>query len=118
MQVASNGHISFRTAYTHFNAELFPTTNTDIYWDFVVAPFWSDVDLRISGSASWEVHTTGQSQSLIDDVSSFINDNYDGAVDFSGSWMVITYWENVHPWPHGFGISNAYTESVRMNSFC
>ena len=109
--MASNGHISFQTQYSPFNAELFPTTNPDIYWDFVLAPFWSDVDLRLAGMASWEIHTTAASQSLIDQVSTFIQEN-NGVSDFSGSWMMITYWEDVHPFPHGFGISTPYTLSV------
>lgn len=110
--MASNGHISFLTQYTHFNAELFPTTNPSIYWDFVSAPFWSDVDLRLAGSASWEIHTTAQSQDLIDAVSEFIRDNYNGSGDFQGGWMMIGYWEDVHPFPHGFGIETPYTLSV------
>ena len=103
--------MSFHTGYTHFNSELFPTTNPDIYWDFVVAPFWSDVDLRLAGSASWEIHTAAQSQNLIDMVSEFIQNNIDSS-DFSGSWMMITYWEDVHPWPHGAGSTTPYALSV------
>ena len=113
LQVASNGHVSFRIDYTHFNPELFPTTNPNIYWDFVSAPFWSDVDLRLEGSASWEIHTVAQSQEMIDSVSLFIRENYDSAGDFSGDWMMIVYWEDVHPWPHGVGIETPYTLSVR-----
>jgi hypothetical protein len=109
--VASNGHISFRTAYTHFNAELFPTTNPSIYWDFVLAPFWSDVDLRVAGNASWEIHTTAESQDLINDVSIFIQENT-ASSDFSGSWMMIAYWEDVHPFPHGAGSTTEYALST------
>lgn len=110
--MASNGHISFRIPYTHFNAELFPTTNPSIYWDFVSAPFWSDVDLRLEGSAYWEIHVMAQSQQLIKSVSTFIRENYDGAGNFSGEWMMISSWEGVHPFPHGAGSTTPYSLSV------
>ena len=114
--MGSNGHVSFRIPYTNFNAELFPTTDPNIYWDFVSAPFWSDVDLRLEGSAYWEIHTTVQSQDLINNVSTFIQVNYDGAGDFTGEWMLIASWEDVHPFPHGSGSTTPYALSVSNNS--
>lgn len=115
--MGSNGHVSFRIDYTHFDAELFPTTNPNIYWDFVAAPFWSDIDLREEGSVSWEIHNLEQSQDLINSVSIFIRENYNGAEEFDGTWMMVVYWEDVHPWPHGSGVVSPFTLSVRQQSF-
>ena len=105
--------MSFRIDYTHFDAELFPTTNPNIYWDFVVAPFWSDADLRLEGRASWEIHDLMQSEELVNAISVFIQQNYDGAENFSGTWMIVAFWEDVHPWPHGVGFNTPFTLSVR-----
>lgn len=53
-----------------------------------------------------------QSPDLISTVTVFIQENYEGAEDFSGDWMMIAYWEDVHPFPHGFGFSTPFTLSV------
>ena len=99
-----------RREYSHFDPQLFPTTVPDIYWGFTAAPFWSDVDLRLEGSASWEVHTLQQSGDLIDDVSYLIQENLDPL--FYGQWMMVGYWENVHPFPHGSGSTNPFLQNV------
>ena len=109
-QLGANGIISMRREYSHFNPQLFPTTVPDIYWGFTAAPFWSDVDLRLEGSASWEVHTLQQSDNLINMVSTFIQNNIDPL--FSGEWMMVGYWENVHPFPHGSGSTNPFLQKV------
>lgn len=112
IQVASNGHISFHTGYTHFNAELLPTGNPSIYWDFIVAPFWSDIDLRLEGTVSWDIITRDQDQQILDQVSTHIQQNYNGASTFSGEWMMVIAWNDVHPFPHGVGSTTPYSLSV------
>lgn len=99
-----------RREYSHFDPQRFPTTVPDIYWGFTAAPFWSDVDLRLEGSASWEVHTLSQSENLINMVSDFIQVYLD--LDFAGQWMMVGYWENVHPFPHGSGSTNPFLQNV------
>jgi hypothetical protein len=68
-----------------------------------VAPYWDDVDIRLAGNISYEVHSRStnnpESNRLLDDVSSFVEDSI--GQSFQGSWMLIAEWREVHPWPHG-----------------
>ena len=78
---------------------------------FLVAPFWDDVDLGISGNIFYEVHTnfTGNEDSidLMSQVDSYIQG--ETGSDFHGRWMIVVLWERVHPWPHGIqDIVNPY----------
>ena len=45
---------------------------------------------------SWEIHNTTLSSDVIGRVSDFIKDEY-GDVKFNGTWMMISFWENVTP---------------------
>ena len=80
----------------------FPTTNYFQRNAYVVAPFWSDVDIRREGAIFYEVHQLGanlQSNALIERVSSFIVREKDS--NFTGNWMLVVKWDKVHPFPHG-----------------
>lgn len=68
---------------------------------FLVAPFWNDHDLRLDGSLTYNTYRIGVSQAsdyLLNNVSTFIR-NKEG-VNFTGSWMLVAYWDSVHPYPH------------------
>ena len=66
----------------------------------LVAPFWDDVDTRFgSGTISFEVQDSGY---FLEEVSEFIRRRR-SALDFTGTWMLIVYWEAVHPY---FGFFN------------
>ena len=68
---------------------------------YLVAPFWSDVDITMSGNIHYEVHMDnifGYSLAL-GNVSQFISRS--ASVDFLGTWMLVVSWESVHPWPNG-----------------
>lgn len=65
-----------------------------------MAPFWDDIDTRFgSGIISFEVQDSGY---FLEEVSEFIR-RRKSAVSFTGTWMLIVYWEAVHPW---FGFFN------------
>ncbi len=70
-----------------------------------MAPFWSDVDVRLNGNIKYEVHSddTGLvgSAELLRNTSDFIS--VKASVEFIGSWMLVVSWEDVHPWPNGEG---------------
>ena len=65
-----------------------------------MAPFWDDIDTRFgSGTISFEVQDSGY---FLEEVSEFIR-RRKSALSFTGTWMLIVYWEAVHPW---FGLFN------------
>ena len=68
-----------------------------------MAPYWDDVDIRLAGNISYEVHSRSGdnpgSNQLLDEVSSFVEDST--GQSFQGSWMLVAEWKEVHPWPHG-----------------
>ena len=63
----------------------------------IVAVFWTDVDIRVEGEISYEVHTTGSS--LLSQVNNFISTNE--SVAFTGTWMLVAEWDRVRQFPHG-----------------
>ena len=70
----------------------------------VVAPYWSDNDIRREGNVSYEVFQIQANDAfgdqILDDVSSYIRENSVSS-NFRGSFMILAEWEGVHPYPHG-----------------
>ena len=104
-QVGENGVISFGNPWSYAWPSQFPTS---WFWTrngYVVAPFWSDNDIRRAGTVGYAVINSGESQKgdeLLRNVSSFIQHQKNGeADDFEGQWMLVAYWDRVHPYPHG-----------------
>ena len=61
-----------------------------------MAPFWSDVDIRVIGEIFYEVHSAGdsaRSDDLLASVSEFITNQMGN--QFSGSWMLVAQWDEV-----------------------
>ena len=88
-----------------------------IYFSYIVAPFWSDIDTRLKGRVHYQSYASGDSVASDDRlqiVSQFISSEM--GVEFNGSWMLLATWEDVHPFPHGvseqLGRLNPYLESV------
>ena len=107
IQVGTNGIISFQQPFTHHIPSLFPSELTFISSAYLLAPFWSDVDIGIYGSIFYEVHNNSNSL-LISQVNRFLS-NYT-ETDFNGTWMLVVQWDEVHQFP-GF-----LTIPVRFNS--
>ena len=91
--------------------ERLPTNNTEIQKIDMVAPFWSDNDIRKSGTVRYVAIEVG---------SSFIGDFHlanmnniikeKGYPEFAGKYAIIAQWDRVHPFPHGN--SSGYNISV------
>ncbi len=76
-----------------------------------MAPFWSDNDIRKSGSVRYvalteERSTAGDEIFVL--VNTFIRNQLERAgqeqdelLGFQGTWMLVAQWEGVHPYPHG-----------------
>ena len=100
---------------------MFPSTDAQIYFSYLVAPYWSNIDTRLDGQVNYEVHVIGESDTsdeYIGRVSSLINSEQDPA--FSGNWMIVATWDGVHPFPHGNSAEqdrvDPYLQSVRATS--
>ena len=100
MQVEINGIISFSEPVYHIITPPFPEGAPGAYF---VAPYSDDIDLRLAGDISYEVHSRSTnnpgSDRLLDEVSGFVEDST--GQSFEGSWMLVAEWREVHPWPHG-----------------
>ena len=76
----------------------------------IVAPYWVDNDARLNGLVSWEMYSTGDSQStdeIINRVNHFIAMNPDHQ-GFVGSFMFVVTWNEMHPYPAGDDLENAH----------
>ena len=93
LQVGTNGYFSFGISQTVYSPSLFSSTSTPNY---LVAPFWADIDTTIHGSISYEVHNTSagsSSTALLNRVSTFISNQQ--STQFSGTWMLVASWNQV-----------------------
>ena len=93
-QVSTNGLISFGREVSNSNPVLFPSTTTIVARSYIVAPFWADFDTTTGGQVSWWIQTGSSIQVLT--ASSFIQLQY-GDEDFTATWMLGAYWENLQP---------------------
>lgn len=105
LQIGDNGVISFRRGFTYYTPRLFPTSRQVIRNSLVVAPFWSDVDVRLEGSIQYEtfVRIPGFSREnvLLNYVSGYVANEWNNAENFTGSTMLVVQWNYVPPYPHG-----------------
>ena len=99
LQVASNGIISFGDRFLHYEATPLPNPNdASVFYSYLVAPYWSDVDYRLVGEISYEVHSGMQNETsarLLELVSTYVN-NITDETTFSGQWMLVATWDEVH----------------------
>ena len=96
VQISTNGYFSFSEPFYEEVPEQFPGTTADVIALYLVAPFWDNIDLRRRGNIFYEVHSLDSSPSLLSQVSHFVSDGL-----FSGTWMLVAQWDQVHPWPDG-----------------
>ena len=70
---------------------------------YVVAPYWADHDIRRDGNVFYETFERGRSRNddnVLDIVNRYLELN-NLAQNFSGTFMILAEWQNVHPYPHG-----------------
>ena len=89
LQVGSNGVISFQEGFSHHQPVLFPS---GVSFAFLLAPFWSDIDLTTNGSIRYQIHDQLNSALLLQ-VNDFISNYTDSS--FTGTWMLVVEWTEV-----------------------
>lgn len=102
-KIGTNGIITFDEPLYSPLPVLFPSSRLDVADKFVIAPFWDDVDIRLTGDVYYKVFSTSsgvlEALTTLDRIDSFIQART-GQV-FDAQWMIVITWNQVHPWPHG-----------------
>ena len=114
-----NGLISFSYEFSLESAENFPSSDGKIYYSYLVAPYWSNIDTRRAGRVRYETYSRGDSEAADQQISTVENFlAVEENVTLVGEWMMLVSWEDVHPHPHGISAElereNPYLESVRQ----
>ena len=130
MQVGDNGIISFNRGYLFWEPSLFPTSNQAIRDSLVVAPFWSDTDIRRQGDIRYALIEAGSStgkaeMALLNFVSGFIAAKQSKrAGNFSATSVLVAQWINVPPYPDGGDLEELspdekeFVNLVRHHALC
>ena len=100
-----NGLISFGNPFPTFFNQIFPG---GVSTQFLIAPFWDDVNTNDGGTISYEIHTSGD---VLQSVSQYVEAQIDA--DFEGYWMMVVFWDQVPPFSF-FGTTDAVSEDGCM----
>jgi hypothetical protein len=103
--------ISLESSFSNAYPETFPVSGYNAHDSFIVAPFWSDNDIRQSGSVKYINFTSDTSNAesegreLMDEVNAYIQAHQGETEErFEGNWLLVAHWDHVHPSPHGAGV--------------
>ena len=97
--MSANGVISFEKPLLCGENSPFPTNWTNLQNSYIIAPYWSDTDIRSTGDVCYEVHDDINSSPLLRIVSDIIQKLTGGS--YNGHWLMVAEWSKVHPFPHG-----------------
>ena len=78
-----------------------------------------DNDARLNGRVSWEFYSTGETSdtdATISEINTFLNMNTN-ETDFSGDFVFISFWEEMHPYPAGASAGQAGPYLMHVSSF-
>lgn len=80
----------------------FPGTTSNVRDAHVIAPYWSDNDLRKEGNVTYEVFEFNtDTNGVLSTVNNFIMEEFGNNTNFVGVYMILVEWNTVHPFPHG-----------------
>jgi len=127
-QVSTNGLISFGRPFHLWHPHKFPSNDPVISSANILAPYWSNNDIRNSGKISYGFFQYGDStegNSYLGLASLYIRLFYPNTSQFEGNFMIIADWNQVHPFPHGSSnLANilrdnpSIGEFIELVSFC
>ena len=109
LQISTNGYISFDRAF----ASPYPTRFPGFTYTSLVAPFWSDVDIRRDGKVFYNVYmktTSSYIERATHDVRQF--SRFDS---FTAHWVLVVTWDRVPNYPDGSG---SYSDSLSTKVKC
>ena len=82
----------------------------------VIAPFWSDNDIRKGGFVRYLALSRGDSEEgdeMMDLAVTYLQQNNGVSNAFRGTWMLVAQWDKVHPHPHG----ESSEQDIMLNPF-
>ena len=109
LQVSENGVISFGDKWFFDKPKRFPTRDRNIQNRYVVAPFWSDNDIRRAGTVRYVLIENGTNP-IVQNVTALIQREHNQ--NFQANTMLIAQWDHVHPYPHGSLLGDQQDESL------
>ena len=93
----------------------------------VIAPFWSDNDIRREGTVRYVAIPRGNSEEgdeMIGLAITYLRQNNGVSNAYRGTWMLLAQWDEVHPNPHGVSdeqdillnpfLNKVYTKSLSV----
>ena len=86
--MGSNGVISFGSSYDDYINREFTST----FREYLVAPFWDDININNGGTISYEIFESGY---YLEQVNAYIQRKR--PTDFEGTWMMNVYYKEVSP---------------------
>ncbi len=95
MQVNENGVVSFGEAWSYSYPSPFPNVPDTAINKIVVAPFWSDNDIRIEGAVRYATYYyQEEGNEIAAELLTRVNEHVrsfqgDGEREFSGTWLLI-----------------------------
>ena len=96
LQMNVHGALSFQnfnTSFTHYVPEVLPLNRTE-NWTAMVAPFWSDTDIRPVGNLAYRILNESFGQDILDSISAeagpFLKLN-----NFMATWGLIMTWYQI-----------------------
>ena len=101
LQVGDNGFLSFGQGYLFNQPRLFPSSIDAVRDALMVAPYWSNVDIRQQGRVYYRLIEPGKTTEdldvvLLNFVSGFITAKQSGiAANFSATTMLVAQWRDV-----------------------
>lgn len=114
MQVNENGVLSFGRPYRFSHPKRFPDSTIAVRQQNVVAPFWSDNDIRKEGTvryAAIQRSSSAEGNMLLQQIAARVNEPRSVSDDqFEPTFMVVAQWDKVHPFPHGSDSHEGYSE--------
>lgn len=127
LQVGTNGLISFDRPFNLWHPRLFPSNDPLVSSANILAPYWSDNDIRKTGEisyASFQHSNSAEGDSLLTLVTNYIRfvaSAYPDILDasqFIGNFMVVAEWDQVHPFPHGsLNLTNILDDNPSISDF-
>lgn len=88
--MTTNGYFAFEREMMICCVTSFDSADS---YNYIVAPFLSDIDTSTKGEISYEVHTTKSSPQVISRYNEFVR--LKDKNDFIGTWMIIAEWKRV-----------------------
>ncbi len=92
----------------------------------MVAPFWSDIDIRSEGEIYYKqffrVSGIEQEITLLNYISNYVAVKQGLPANFTASTLLVVQWKSVPPFPHGSrarfdNVLDAFTEKVGLISW-